>query len=114
MNFPYGETVTVTRPATRDKTGDPTGPPTTHQLDNVAVGWGASRGSRATASETSRRQTTVTTAQMFCQPGADIKAFDQVRLPDGNDYLVDGQPILWKSPFNGWQPGVVVELTGVK
>lgn len=114
MNFLYGETVTVTRPADRDEVGDPTAPPTSHELGNVAIAWGATRGSQATTSETDRRQTTVTRAQLYCQPGADIQAFDRVRLTDGNDYLVDGQPVLWKSPWDGWQPGVVVELTGVK
>lgn len=31
----------------------------------------------------------------------------------GRQYLVDGEPAVWKNPFTGWQPGLVVTLEAV-
>lgn len=109
MIFPYGQSVTVTRPAARDATGDPTGPPPSpHTLDNCAISW------NETSTDHDRRTTTVTQAKLYCPADSDIRAGDSVRLPDGLDYLVEGQPERWKSPWNGWEPGAVVRLKGVR
>lgn len=108
MKFPHGQTVTVIRPAERDKTGDPLGPPIPHSLAGVAIAWGE------TETNHDGRAATVTAATLYCPAGADILAGDQVTLPGGGKYLVDGQPQVWHSPWTGWDPGVVVRVKGVK
>ncbi|MFC9432687.1 hypothetical protein [Nocardia sp. NPDC057030] len=117
MIFPHGQTVTVIRPAAKTSTGDPSGPPSApHTIAGCAIG----RGSRLSAgsgtdSETDHRDATVTDVDLFCPPGADIRAGDRVLLPgDDTVYLVVGQPGRWHSPYTGWEPGVDVKLTGVR
>lgn len=117
MRFPHGQTVTVIRPARKDITGDPTAsPPVPHTIAGCAI----ARGSRQSAtggtdSNHDRRDATVTDVDLFCPPGADIRAGDRVMLPgDDTVYLVEGQPGRWHSPWTGWEPGVDVKLTGVR
>lgn len=110
MRFPYGQTVTVTRPAERDSHGDPTGPPIPHQLPGCAIGWGE------TSTDHDRRETAITGLTLYCPPESDIRAGDRVTLPgDTTTYLVDGRPLDWgPSPWTGWEPGIVVRLKGVE
>lgn len=105
--FPGGETVTVIRPARRDRVGDAPAAPSPHTIDGCGINW------QSTTENNDRRETVLSTVEVFCPVGADIKAGDRVRLPNGGTYIVDGLPAPWQNPFTGWQPGVVVRLKGV-
>jgi hypothetical protein len=107
MNFQFGETVTVYRPAKGDRTGDPATAPAPHDIQNCAIGWGN------TTENHEQRETVLAWVQMYCPPGSDIKNSDRVKLPNGRTYTVDGDPVTWRSPYTGKQPGMVVRLKGV-
>lgn len=113
MFFAGGETVTVIRPATRDRVGDP-GAATTYTIDGCGIAQtstiGVSNAQQSAVSD--HRQSVVTAVELMCPPGADIRAGDKVRLPNGKTYLVDGQHWQPHNPFTGWEPGVVVKLKG--
>jgi len=109
-----GDTVTVKRPAKRDRTGDRTAPPVPHQIQGCAIA--PETGSSAASSSTdtdAQRATVVSWRYLYCPAGADIEIGDAVILPSGRTFLVEGEPAEWKSPFTGWQPGIVVRLRGV-
>lgn len=105
--YAFGETVTVVRPAQRDRTGDPTAAPAPHSLAGCAVAM------QSTVDNNDARATVLSWLEMFCPPGADIEPGDEVTLPDGRTYLVDGQPATWRNPYTGTEAGVVVRLRGV-
>ncbi|MGW2666222.1 hypothetical protein ACWCW7_35165 [Nocardia tengchongensis] len=107
MFFAGGETVTVIRPAAKDAMGDPVGGPTEHDVDGCGFSW------QSSTEVTDRRDTVVSTAEMYCPTGADILATDKVRLPDGREFMVDGSPASWRNPFTGWDAGMVVRLKAV-
>ncbi len=107
MFFAAGETVTVTRPPDKDRTGDPVGTDTTFTVDGCGINY------QATSENNDRRETVVSTIELLCPPGADIRSTDKVTLPNGRTFLVDGDPAPWHNPFTGWEPGVVIRLRGV-
>jgi uncharacterized Zn-binding protein involved in type VI secretion len=47
--------------------------------------------------------------QLYCPPGTVVTSRSRVTVR-GKLYQVDGDPAEWRSPFTGWEPGVVVTL----
>lgn len=105
--FTAGETVTVIRPAVRDFTGDRIGPDSTHTIAGCGINY------QSTTTSNDHRETVLSWIELICPPGADIRSTDKVILPNGEKYLVDGDPAPWRNPFTAWEPGVVVRLKGV-
>lgn len=44
---------------------------------------------------------------------ADVTPLDRMRVR-GRVYQVQGEPALWRSPFTGWAPGLVVQVDRVE
>ena len=107
MFFAGGETVTVIRPAEKDAMGDPVGGPTTHTVEGCGFNW------QTSTEVTDRRDTVVSTAEMYCPTGSDITSTDKVRIPGGREFMVDGTPVNWHNPLTGWDAGMVVRLRAV-
>ncbi|MEV6432575.1 hypothetical protein [Nocardia sp. NPDC051463] len=105
--FSAGETVTVIRPAVRDRLGDTDGSSSEHSIDGCAINQTGS------AAENDRRNTILTRIELMCPTGADLRAGDKVRLPNGAVYDVEGIPWRSRSPFTGWGPGMTAMLRGV-
>lgn len=111
----FTEVITVVRPGPRDRHGDP-GEPTEHTIDDVIVA-----PSRSTENVDSGNQVT-TRWDLYLPAGADIQATDRVRRaadpPPGETsdlkrrapWVVVGDPSPWRSPWSGWNPGVVVHI----
>lgn len=108
--FAHGETVTrqrgtaVTDPYSDEPTGISWDNPTTLAIEGCAFNPGGS-----TEPVAEGRQAVITKPEVYAPAGADIRAHDRL-VVRGKTYEVDGEPALWKSPFTGWQPGVVVPL----
>jgi hypothetical protein len=110
--FTHTVTVTVKRPAVKDRWGDRTGADSEHLVPGCAV---YPRGSGNAAREQLAARETITEGLVLLAPfGADIKSTDEVVLPDGARYHVDGQPGVWQSPYTGWKPGVEIVLKNVE
>lgn len=108
MYFAGGETVTVVRAAISDRVGDTIGPPASHSIEGCGINW------LSTSDDTDRRDTSITTAELYCPSGADIRSTDKVRLANGDLFHVDGRPASWRNPFTGWEAGLVVRIKAVK
>lgn len=114
MRFPHGETVTIIRRPARDRTGDPeSGANVSHTIEKCGIAWSSGSSAPGSTENTDRRETVESTVTLYCPAGSDIVATDLVELPDGDQYRVVGKPARWKSPFTGWEPGVVVSLKAV-
>lgn len=110
--FTHTVTVVVKRPAVKDRWGDRTGAGSEHLVSGCAV---YPRGSGNAAREQLAARETITEGLVLLAPfGADIKATDEVVLPDGTRYHVDGEPGSWTSPYTGWTPGVEIVLKNVE
>lgn len=104
--FDSGQTATVKRPSPGDQFGDRASF-TTHEVE------GCSFAQNSTSTESDQRRTTTTTATILCDdPGADIRAGDEIQLAGGK-YLVEGKPWVVQSPFSDWRPGVMVTVKEV-
>lgn len=106
MIFESGMTVTVLRPPASDEVGD-RGEPTSHEVAGCALA------QKSTDTDRDRRQTAVATQRLLCPADADIRDGDKVVF-DSVTYQVEGLPKVVTSPFDGWTPGMVVSLKGVK
>jgi len=110
MMFNQGITVTVIRP-TRDRHGDRTAV-ATHTVDWCA--FAPTNGTVGGSQElVDRRATVITDNQLYAPMGADIRAADKVRMPNGTTWNVDGDPGEWTNPWTGEQLGIVVPITRV-
>ena len=49
---------------------------------------------------------------LYMPAGTVVKASNRVRVR-GTVWDVDGDPAVWRSPFTGWEPGVVVQCRRV-
>jgi hypothetical protein len=47
--------------------------------------------------------------RVFAPAGTVVTARSRVTVR-GQVYLVDGDPAVWRNPYTGWQPGIVVTL----
>lgn len=112
--FTAGVTVTVRRPAGWTDSGDAL-PAADHEVPRCA--WAPRRSSRLEAELTDLRETVLDGGTLRGPIDADIRASDQVLIPDVLDdhgdpivWEVDGDVDRWKSPFSGRQFGFHVEL----
>ncbi|MDT0302903.1 hypothetical protein [Streptomonospora wellingtoniae] len=106
--FTHPVAVTVKRSGGKDRYGDPLPGPPPHTVEGCAV-------YPRTSTETATGGTTVITGRTLLAPiGADILPEDQITLPDGTVWSVEGDVGPWSSPFTGWSPGLEVNLERVK
>lgn len=109
MRFDHGVTVTVTR-TTGDRYGDVTRGDSV-QVEGCALSPQSSSSGQRSSSEQNDRRTTVSTDMILRAPlGTEIRATDEVTLPDGTAWQVIGEAAAPVSPFTGWAPGVRVVL----
>lgn len=107
--FPGGFTLHVERPAGYDPFGARI-PGAEFDIEGFAA---APAGSVET---NAGKETIIDSDTLYGPYGADVRAGDQVTIPDGQpiaagDYQVDGTPAQWKNPFTGREFGCVVRLT---
>lgn len=107
MSYPYGETVTVrTRvQGPDDQYGQPTWTWTDVDVPGVAVAPAA--GNEAGLPY---RQDVGIALTVYLPPETPITARSRV-LVRGDEFEVFGEPGDWRSPFTGWHPGIVANLT---
>lgn len=103
MTFAHSITVTVRRPS-KDRYGDETmSDPWT--IEGCAV----APASSASVVDDPGRLGDTTTWTLFAPAGSDLQANDVVTI-SGEDWKVQGNPGDWRSPFSGWEPGMVAEI----
>ena len=107
--FAYGETVTRQRAGV---TVDPYSQEVTADWSNPTsfdiAGCGFDPGGSGEALDLARNVVT-TQPKVYAPAGSDIVASDRL-VVRGVVYEVDGDVAVWRSPFTGWEPGVVVPL----
>jgi hypothetical protein len=105
----YGETVTVLTAGTvadpySDGTREDWTDPDERDVEGVAVE------PRPSSEPVEDARNSVTSGYTLYFPAGDpIGPQNRVRVR-GHDYLVMGEPADWRSPFTGWQPGLVVQV----
>lgn len=109
MDFPYGETVTRQR-ATQvsDPYSGETGPSWSNPSEVDIEGCAFDPGGSSEALDLARNVIT-TQPTVYAPVGADITAADRL-VVRGVTYEVDGDVAVWRNPFTGWEPGLVVPL----
>lgn len=109
MDFPFGETVTVlTAGATTDPYSGISEPswdetPTSVDVTGVAVADGGSSEPLQDA-----RNSVEADYDLFFPADAAVTRFNRL-LIRGVVCDVVGRPFVWRSPFTGWTPGLVVQ-----
>jgi len=98
----------------KNRWGEAVSAATPHQVEGCAI-------YPAGSSELVEARDTISDTAMLLAPhGADIKATDEVFVPDNpavpppyrnTRWKVDGTPAGWQSPFTGWKPGTEIRLT---
>ncbi|MEV2222753.1 hypothetical protein AB0E01_23085 [Nocardia vinacea] len=106
-----GETVTILRRVARDKFGD-TSHDAHHEERNVLLERSATR-TETDSAAVEFRDAVVDEVTAYFPSGADVLASDQVELPDGCVYAVQGKPQRWKSASPGGRGGIVAHLQWV-
>lgn len=107
--FAYGETVqvltagTTTDPYSNESTPD-WSTPTSVDVPGVAV---EPRPSGEPLQDA--RNQVVSGLTLYMPPGTTITPRNRVRVR-GVTYDVLGEPAVWRSPFTGWEPGIVVQV----
>jgi hypothetical protein len=114
MDFPQGQTVQRDR---RKTVPDPyssagTAPGEWGDADSVTIAnaWVASSSSSSTRDAT--RVQILTAKSLFCQPDADVRAGDRIRV-DGETYYIRVKPAADRNPFTGWRPVLEVPVEEV-
>lgn len=108
MGFPFGQTVTLQQRTVTgvDADGNDTYTATSTDVTGCAFNPGPSI-------ETVQGQDMIVdTPTLYMPAGTVVSAYDRLVVA-GVTYEVSGSPNFWKSPFSGWDPGVVVSLKGV-
>jgi hypothetical protein len=108
--FPHGETITRLRgTATVDPySTEPTGVSWTTPASLEIEGCGFNPGQSAEPLQVGRNAVT-TQPEVYAPAGSDVLSGDRV-VVRGKTYDVDGEPAGWRSPFTGWEPGLVIAL----
>ena len=110
MDFPHGETVTVltgtpvTDPYSGEQTGTDWNNPAAIDVSGVAV---EPRPSQEPIQDARNAVTSGFT--LYMPPGVVVGPANRVTVR-GATYDVLGEPALWRSPFTGWEPGIVVQV----
>lgn len=109
MTFAAGVTVSVERPGGEDQYGIAK-PPATHTVAGCGF---APAGSSEQIDDESTVEWDLDLINQ--DAGADFAAQDVVLRPgDQQRYQVHGEPKRFRSPFTGWDAGLVVRLKGVQ
>lgn len=110
MDFPYGETVTRQRgtPTVDPYSGEATGVDWTTPTELAIPGCAFNPG-RSTEPLQDARTAVLTQPEVYAPYGSDVLAGDRL-VVRGDVYEVDGNPADWRSPFTGWEPGMVIPL----
>ena len=107
--FAYGETVTRLRAGV---SVDPYSQEVTEDWSNPSsfdvAGCGFDPGSSGETLDLARN-VLITQPKVYAPAGSDIVATDRL-VVRGITYEVDGDVAEWRSPFTGWEPGIVVPL----
>ena len=109
MDFPHGETVTIlTAGTTTDPySGEPSPDWTTPTSVTVA---GVAVEPRPSGEPLQDARNQVTSGfTLYMPPGTTIAPQNRVSVR-GATYDVLGHPADWRSPFTGWEPGIVVQV----
>lgn len=116
--FPHGETVTI---QTAGTTTDPySGDPTPAWELGVGQTWmtapsqvtvaGVGIEPRPSSEPVENaRNSVVSGYTLYLPPGTSVTAQNRV-VVRGGTYNVLGDPATWRSPFTGWEPGIVVQV----
>ncbi|MFV0315449.1 MAG: hypothetical protein ACK5O2_00610 [Microthrixaceae bacterium] len=103
MDFPHSVTVTVRRPS-KDAYGD-----VTTSAPWMIAGCAVAPTAAASVTDEPGRLGDTSRWTLFAPIGSDLEANDVVTVAD-EDWRVEGNPGEWRSPFTGWEPGMVAEL----
>jgi hypothetical protein len=109
MDFPYGETVQVLTAGTKidpysNEAVEDWSTPTSVDVAGVAI---EPRPSGEPLQDARNQVTSGFT--LYMPPGTSITSANRVTVRGGT-YNVLGDPAVWRSPFTGWEPGVVVQV----
>lgn len=111
--YPYGETVTLVSRAKIGTDSDGNDVYTNTRTDVPRVPVWPRDGNGTSGNERTNAKDQVIVGYVAVLPaGTDVTAFDAVEWR-GVTYEVEGEPGIFKSPFTGWEPGVVVALKRV-
>lgn len=114
MDFLHGETVVRQRgvpfldPYSNEQTGIDWSDPATATFEHCAV-WQDS----SVEPTQDARTAVITITSVAFTAGADVLAGDRL-LIRGGTYEVQGDPFDWRSPFSGWEPGLVARAQRVE
>lgn len=100
-------TVTVHRPGPVDRFGDHQ-PGTTHQVAGCV--WAPTSAGEQSPELYSRGETVTVSLTLYAPHTADIRADDQVDIPDHGRFEVIGSPRRWRNPFNANGTGCDITL----
>lgn len=108
--FAHGETVTRLRgtAVTDPYSGEPTGTDWTAPASLAIPGCAFNPGQSAEPLQVARNAVT-SQPEVYAPTGSDVLPGDRL-VVRGKTYDVDGQPADWRSPFTGWEPGLVIAL----
>lgn len=112
--FPHGETVTrlrgtaITDPYSGEATGISWSTPNTLAIEGCGFNPGQSSEPVQDA-----RNAVITQPEVYAPTGSDVLAGDRL-VVRGKTYEVKGDPADWRSPFTGWEPGMVIALERVE
>lgn len=111
--FAHGETVTrlrataTTDPYSGEATGSDWSTPDSLDIDGCGFNPG---GSSEPLQE--GRNAVITRPEVYAPADADVLSGDRL-VVRGLTYEVQGDPADWRSPFTGWNPGLVIALERV-
>ena len=103
--FPYGEPVTILTEGTDDDpySGDTGTPGSSVEIPGCGVE------PRPSGEPTQDARNSVTSGlTLYLPPGVEIGPQNRVQVR-GDTFTVLGEPAVWRSPFTGWEPGIVVQ-----
>lgn len=110
LPFPHGQTVTRLRAALISDPYSGEQALDWGQVDEQPIP-GCALAPAATSELTeAERQSKTTRATLYVPHGTGITAADRIRIADGREWLIDGDPAEWTNPLTGWAPGVTVNL----
>ncbi|BAD58769.1 hypothetical protein [Nocardia farcinica] len=99
--YPGGTILTVLRGAAHNWEGDPASPAVDeHQIGPCDLKWSTD------SEDNSKGEQLMLSARVTAPHGADVLASDRIRLPDGREFVIDGQVRETPNPFTGWSTGV--------
>ena len=104
--FPHGETVVIVTAGTDADpySGDTATTGSEFEVSGVGVADGGS-----TEPLQDARNSVEADYDLYLPPDAEVARTSQIRVR-GDLCDVVGKPFLWRSPFTGWTPGLVVQV----